>query len=63
MKKTKEYSFEIYLIILILLLILIFITSFKSGEKIYYLLNKNTNETPVITSDIAEWKFKVRIEY
>ena len=63
MKKTKKHSFGIYLVILILLLILTFITSFKSGEKIYYFLNKNNNEIPIITSNIAEWKFNDRIEY
>lgn len=50
--------------ILVILILIVVITSFKSGQKFYEI--KNTNFDSVSTkvdSNIAKWKFKVKIIY
>lgn len=55
---------NLYLSILIFFLIISFIISFKTGNKIYYLLNTNLNDNfGKSNTEIATWGFSVRIEY
>lgn len=57
----KEY---VKLIIAIILLILCIITSFKTGQKYYELVNSGFNDsTAHIQSDMAKFKFSARIVY
>ena len=61
--KQKKLN-NLYLTFLIILLIISFIISFKTGEGIYYLFNKNLDDKISNTnSEIAIWVFNVRIEY
>lgn len=65
MKKSKISKLNIiYLIFLIIILIFAMLLSLKTGMQLYYLINTNLNDkdTPV-KSDVADWKFEVRIEY
>ena len=55
---------NLYLSILIFFLIISFIISFKTGNKIYYLLNTNLSDNfGKSNTEIATWGFSVRIEY
>ena len=54
----------LYLIVLIILLIFTFIFSFKTGERLYYLVNTDLDkEDSDLKTDVATWNFEVRIEY
>ena len=54
----------IYIMFLIFILIIMLLASFKSGIKMYYLVNTNLNSKEIPGSSyIAHWKFEVRIEY
>ncbi len=54
----------IYISILIVFLILLIIISFETGKMIYKLTNTNLGDkSTVLKSDIAEWKFNVRVEF
>ncbi len=65
-KENKNLKKEliIKIIIILILLILIFITSFRTGQKFYYLTNTNFDDTQAkVESDVARWTFNVKIIY
>lgn len=62
--ETRRRNRMIRISILVILILIVLITSFKSGQKFYEI--KNTNFDSVSTkvdSNIAKWKFKVKIIY
>ena len=62
--ETRRKNRMIRISILVILILIVVITSFKSGQKFYEI--KNTNFDSVSTkvdSNIAKWKFKVKIIY
>jgi len=65
MKKTKiKVLNKIYFLFLIFVLILSISISFKSGERVYYLVNTNLDdETTAVNTGVADWKIEVTIEY
>ena len=74
MKKMKEKKKEkkvkikllnnIYIIFLIIVLIIIIILSFKTGSKMYYLINTDLNDKDFPSkTDVAEWYFDVEVKY
>lgn len=60
--KIKRLN-NFYLIFLICIIIISIVISFRTGSKMYYLVNTNLNDkdTP-INSEIAFWKFEVTIQ-
>lgn len=61
-KMRKKRIWKI--LILIILLLLIIITGFKTGQKFYEIKNTNLNAVNTsVNSNIAKWKFKVKIIY
>ena len=62
--KNKINVNIIYFIILIILLILLIIVSFKTGERIYKLITTDLEDKDtILQTDVAEWRFNVRVEY
>lgn len=62
MKKRKNIVIQI--LILIILIIIVIITSFKSGQKYYYIKNTQfDNGNAIVDSNIAKWYFKATIIY
>lgn len=74
MSENKYYSIKEYekirkkriikIIVLIILILLVIITGFKTGQKFYEIKNTNFNAVNTsINSNIAKWRFKVKIIY
>ena len=62
-EKIKKLN-NLYLIFLIIVMIIGIVFSFRTGMKVYYLINTNLNDKDVpVEADIADWNFDVRIEY
>ncbi len=65
MKESKvKILNRIYIIFLIIVLIIAILFSFRTGMQMYYLVNTNLNDKDVPSeSDVANWNFKVWVEY
>lgn len=62
--ESKRKNRLIKIIILIILLLIVIITSFKTGQRFYEIKNTNFNSIDAkVDSNIAKWKFKVKIIY